>query len=83
MRDCLVVHSWRYLAAVTGDVLSLWDTERGLQLSEVLLPFGTDKASLEVLKAGDGFLLRGGLPDRAGPGRGLKKSVSAPAKKVN
>jgi hypothetical protein len=56
--DCLFVHSWRYLAAVTGDVLSLWDTERGLRLSEALLPFGTDEASLEVLKAGDAFFLR-------------------------
>jgi hypothetical protein len=56
--DCLFVHSWRYLAAVTGDVLSLWDTERGLQLSEVLLPFGTDEASLEVLRAGEAYFLR-------------------------
>ena len=56
--DCLFVHSWRYLAAVTGDVLSLWDTERGLSLSEALLPFGTDEATLEVLKAGDAFFLR-------------------------
>jgi len=56
--DCLFVHSWRYLAAVTGDLLSLWDTERGLQLSEVLLPFGTDQASLEVLRAGEAYFLR-------------------------
>lgn len=56
--DCLFVHSWRYLAAVTGDVLSLWDTERGLQLSEVLLPFGTDEASLEVLRAGEAYFVR-------------------------
>jgi hypothetical protein len=56
--DCLFMHSWRYLAAVTGDVLSLWDTERGLSLAEVQLPFGTDKAALEVLKAGDAFFLR-------------------------
>ncbi|MGH8482456.1 MAG: hypothetical protein ACRES8_08345, partial [Nevskiaceae bacterium] len=57
--DCLFVHSWRYLAAVTGDVLSLWDTERGLQLSEVLLPFGLDeKATLEVLRAGEAYFLR-------------------------
>lgn len=56
--DCLFVHSWRYLAAVTGDVLSLWDTERGLQLAEVLLPFGTDEAALAVLRDGAGFFLR-------------------------
>ena len=56
--DCMFVHSWRYLAAVTGDVLSLWDTERGLKLTEVLLPFGTDEATLTVLRAGAGFFLR-------------------------
>ena len=56
--DCLFVHSWRYLAAVTGDVLSLWDTERGLNLSEVLLPFGTEEAQLQVLRAGDSHYLR-------------------------
>lgn len=56
--DCLFVHSWRYLAAVTGDVLSLWDTERGLNLAEVLLPFGTDEATLEVLRENDGYFLR-------------------------
>lgn len=56
--DCLFVHSWRYLAAVTGDVLSLWDTERGLQLSETLLPFGTEEAALDVLRAGEAHFLR-------------------------
>jgi hypothetical protein len=54
----MFVHSWRYLAAVTGDVLSLWDTERGLNLSEILLPFGTNQASLEVLRAGPSYFLR-------------------------
>jgi hypothetical protein len=56
--DCMFVHSWRYLAAVTGDVLSLWDTERGLNLAEILLPFGTDEASLDVLRAGEAYFLR-------------------------
>lgn len=56
--DCLFVHSWRYLAAVTGDVLSLWDTERGLQLTEILLPFGTEEAALDVLRAGEAYFLR-------------------------
>jgi hypothetical protein len=56
--DCMFVHSWRYLAAVTGDVLSLWDTERGLNLAEILLPFGTEQASLDVLRAGQAYFLR-------------------------
>lgn len=56
--DCLFVHSWRYLAAVTGDVLSLWDTERGVNLSEVLMPFGTEQARLQVLRAGEAYFLR-------------------------
>ena len=56
--DCLFVHSWRYLAAVTGDVLSLWDTERGVNLAEVVLPFGMDEATLEVLRAGEAYFVR-------------------------
>jgi hypothetical protein len=39
-------------------VLSLWDTERGLNLSEVLMPFGTDAARLQVLRAGEAYFLR-------------------------
>jgi hypothetical protein len=62
--DCMFVHSWRYLAAVTGDVLSLWDTERGVNLSEVLLPFGTEEASLDVLRAGEAYFLRVKAGDR-------------------
>jgi hypothetical protein len=57
--DCLFVHSWRYLAAVTGDWLSLWDTERGVLLADVLLPFGMEEeATLEVLRAGEAHFLR-------------------------
>jgi hypothetical protein len=56
--DCMFVHSWRYLAAVTGDFLSLWDTERGVSLGEAYLPFGADGATLEALKAGDAYFIR-------------------------
>ena len=56
--DCLFVHSWRYLAAVTGDWLSLWDTERGVLLADVLLPFGMEAATLEVLRAGEAHFVR-------------------------
>jgi hypothetical protein len=76
--DCLFVHSWRYLAAVTGDFLSLWDTERGVNLAEARLPFGTDAASLEVLRAGEAYFVRvKGEKDqqaayRIAPGKGEK-----------
>ena len=52
--DCLFLGSWRYLAATTGDVLSLWDTERGVAMAEVLLPDGLDEARLEFLRDGTG-----------------------------
>lgn len=44
--DCLFLDSWRYLAAVTGLELFLWDTERGLLMSSVRLDEGTEQASL-------------------------------------
>ncbi|MGQ0586356.1 MAG: hypothetical protein ACT4PK_04040 [Gammaproteobacteria bacterium] len=56
--DCMFVHSWRYLAAVTGDLMSLWDTERGINLAEIQLPFGSDESSLAVLRAGEAYFLR-------------------------
>ena len=46
------------IESARGDVLSLWDTERGINLSEVVLPFGTDEASIEVLRAGEAYFLR-------------------------
>lgn len=44
--DCMFLGSWRYLAAVTGLELFLWDTERGLLMSSVRLDEITKQASL-------------------------------------
>lgn len=56
---CSFVSSWRYLAAVTGDYVSLWDTERGLRMAQALLPAGlNNSASVELLRAGKEAWLR-------------------------
>ena len=48
--DCMFLSSWRYLAAVTGLELFLWDTERGLLMSSIRLGEGTKQASLGYTK---------------------------------
>lgn len=42
--DCMFINNWRYLAAVTGLELFLWDTERGKLMSSVRLDKGIDNA---------------------------------------
>jgi hypothetical protein len=44
--DCMFINNWRYLAAVTGLELFLWDTERGKLMSSVRLDKGIKQASL-------------------------------------
>jgi hypothetical protein len=39
---CLFLNSWRYVAAVTGNYIFLWDTERGLELFKHPLGFELD-----------------------------------------
>lgn len=51
--DCLFVSNWRFLAAVTGSRLYLWDTERGLELSWVYLDEGIGEAVLEFGRSAD------------------------------
>ena len=58
--DCLFLGSWRYLAATTGDVLSLWDTERGVAMAEILLPDGLNAAQLDFLRDEAGDFVRVG-----------------------
>lgn len=48
--DCLFVSNWRYLTAVTNSKLFLWDTERGVVLSELFFDEGIDDAMLEYGK---------------------------------
>ncbi|MGJ8669168.1 MAG: hypothetical protein ACSHXK_06740 [Oceanococcus sp.] len=59
---CIFVSGWRYLAAVTGDLVSLWDVERGTQLAQLQLPDGIDEAELlsSHSSAGDFILVRSG-----------------------
>lgn len=44
--DCLFINSWRYLAAVSGLELFLFDTERGKLMSSVRLEQGIDEGRL-------------------------------------
>lgn len=44
--DCLFINNWRYLTAVSGLELFLWDTERGKLMSSIRLDKGIEKASL-------------------------------------
>jgi hypothetical protein len=43
LQDCMFIESWRYLVALTGNHISLWDTERGINMSEILLSRGIKK----------------------------------------
>ncbi|HEY6021493.1 MAG TPA: hypothetical protein VIY48_16795 [Candidatus Paceibacterota bacterium] len=55
--DCLFVSNWRYLAAVTNSKLFLWDTERGVVLSDLYLDDAIEDAALEYGKyAGQDYL---------------------------
>jgi len=44
--DCMFVQNWRYLSAVTGNRLFLWDTERGNLLASLDLTKPIKKAKL-------------------------------------
>lgn len=44
--DCLFINNWRYLTAVTGLELFLWDTERGKLMSSIRLDKGLKQAVL-------------------------------------
>lgn len=55
--DCMFVSNWRYLTAVTNSKLFLWDTERGVVLSELYFDEEVTNATLEYGKyAGQDYL---------------------------
>lgn len=45
LHDCMFIHNWRFLAGLTGNHLSLWDTEKGVNMSEIHLEKGIKKGS--------------------------------------
>ena len=51
--DCMFVQNWRYLAAVTGSSLFLWDTERGALLASLYLAKPIKKATLYLSQGDD------------------------------
>ena len=46
--DCMFIQSWRYLSAVTGNNLLLWDTERGILQASLPLQSPIKKAKLSL-----------------------------------
>lgn len=50
---CGFIGSWRYLVAATGNRIFLWDTERGIELSQTNVPEPLDAGQLVVSKAPD------------------------------
>lgn len=40
LQDCMFVNNWRYLIGLTGNHISLWDTERGINMSEIHIKKG-------------------------------------------
>lgn len=67
--DCMFLANWRYIVGLTGNHVSLWDTERGLQMGQVALVEGLEEGRLEVARSGtDVYLLV-----RDGSGRAYKQ----------
>jgi hypothetical protein len=55
---CSFIGSWRYLCAVTGNHLFLWDTERGLQLSKQALPGEPSGLAVQSDNTGSSVVIR-------------------------
>jgi len=55
--DCMFVQNWRYLSAVTGNNLLLWDTERGSLQVSLPLQKPVKKAKLSLSLQNDGSYL--------------------------
>ena len=55
--DCMFVHNWRYLSAVTGNELFLWDTERGRLMASAILTKPLKKATLGLGQTAEGSFL--------------------------
>jgi hypothetical protein len=51
--DCMFVLNWRYLSAVTGNKLFLWDTERGTMQADIALDSPLKKAQLRLGRVSD------------------------------
>jgi len=55
--DCMFIKNWRYLAAVTGNKIILWDTERGQKQYEMQLEAPIDEAVLNYARTAEGGFL--------------------------
>ena len=55
--DCMFVLNWRYLSAVTGNEVFLWDTERGRLMASAILAKPLKKAELGLGRTEEGSFL--------------------------
>lgn len=56
--DCMFINNWRYLAAVTGNTLVMWDTARGTVMSRIDLAVRPlESASLAYYRSINGWFL--------------------------
>ena len=55
--DCMFIQSWRYLSAVTGNNLLLWDTERGILQASLPLQMPIKSAELSISSKDDSSYL--------------------------
>ena len=55
--DCMFVLNWRYLSAVTGNEVFLWDTERGRLMASAILAKPLKKAELGLGRTEEGGFL--------------------------
>ena len=55
--DCMFVLNWRYLSAVTGNEVFLWDTERGRRMASAILTKPLKKAKLGLGRTPEGSYL--------------------------
>jgi hypothetical protein len=55
--DTRFLLNWRHVAAVTGNTLFLWDTERGMLMAETDLPKAVKSATLHFAKGSAGSFL--------------------------
>jgi hypothetical protein len=53
LQDCMFVENWRFLVGLTGNHISLWDTERGINMAEVHIKRGMKSGgSLDYISDG-------------------------------
>jgi len=54
LQDCMFINNWRYIVGLTGNHISLWDTERGINMSEIHIKQGIKRnGALDYISDGE------------------------------